>query len=313
MIDQPDLLAPVPAPAEADPPPETLFDALRHETEDGIEYWSARELARVLGYTDYRNFQKVVDKARLACANSGHPPADHFVDANEMITIGKGGQRRVADVRLSRYAGFLVVQNADPEKPVVALGQTYFAVQTRRMELADALTADALGGMSEDQRRLFIRHQLAEQNTQLAAAARRAGVRSPDDFAIFQDHGYMGLYAGERTRDIARRKGLAASQRILDYMGSDELAANLFRSSLARQRLQRDNVQDQEAANATHYEVGQAVRQVIADQGGAMPEQLPTPADGIAQLEGRERRRTQQAEARQAQLAAGQQVLFEGE
>ncbi len=292
------------------PPTPTPFEIIRHATPEGGEYWSARELAEVLGYVQWRNFRAAVDKAEVACVNSGQLVADHFAKVSKMVTLGSGARRRIDDFQLSRYACYLIVQNADPSKPIVALGQTYFAVQTRRQELADALETDALAGMTEQQRRLFVRRQLAEHNTQLATAARGAGVLTPDDFATFQDHGYMGLYAGERAHDIHQRKNLTPQQRILDYMGSDELAANLFRSSLTRQRLERDQIQGQAAANHTHYQIGHAVRQVIAEQGGTMPEDLPTPAESIQQLEQQERRQLQQHQARQAQREAGQQPLF---
>ncbi len=287
------------------------FDSIRHLTDEGHEYWSARELALVLGYRRWAEFRKAIFKAQVACASSGQAVADHFRVATQVVPVRAGGQRAVEDYHLSRYACYLLVQNADPAKPIVALGQTYFAVQTRRQELADALEHDALAGMAEDQRRLFVRRQLTEHNTQLATAARGAGVLTPDDFATFQDHGYRGLYGGEQAGDIHRRKGLSPQQRILDYMGSDELAANLFRASVTRQRLEREQIQGQTAANATHYEVGQAVRGFLTEQGATMPEDLPTPATGIPQLEQQERRRLQQEQARQTQLEAGQQTLFE--
>lgn len=293
-----------------EPAAPTPFEAIRHETAERDEYWSARELMSVLGYTNWRNFRYAIEKAQVACEMSGQSVADHFDATIKMIPTAKGARRKVEDFHLSRYACYLLVQNADPSKPIVALGQTYFAVQTRRQELADALETDALGGMTEDQRRLFVRRQLAEHNTQLATAARGAGILTPEDFATFQDHGYMGLYAGERASAIHQRKKLTPQQRILDYMGSDELAANLFRSSLTRQRLERDQIQGQDAANQTHYQIGHAVRQVIAEQGGTMPEDLPTPAESIQQLEHQERRRLQREQARQAQRDAGQQPLF---
>ncbi len=294
-----------------EPPALSPFDSIRHETEEGNEYWSARELALVLGYRRWAEFRKAVFKAQVACATSGQAVADHFRVATQLVPVRTGGQRAVEDYHLSRYACYLLVQNADPAKPIVALGQTYFAVQTRRQELADALEQDALAAMPEAQRRLFIRRQLTDHNTKLAAAAQEAGIINPDDFATFQDHGYMGLYAGERARDIHRRKGLNPQQRILDYMGSDELVANLFRASVTRQRLEREQIQGQPAANATHYEVGQAVREFLAEQGATMPEDLPTPAVGYPQLEQQERRRLLQEQDRQAQLEAGQQTLFE--
>lgn len=268
------------------------FDAIKHEDVDGVEYWSARELAEVLGYTtNYRNFQPVVKRAEAACEASGHAVSDHIAHVRNMIIVGKGARRSVEDAHLSRYACYLIVQNADPEKPIVALGQTYFAVQTRRQELADQRL---LQGMSEDQRRLFVRDQLAEHNRSLADAAASAGVISPRDFAVFQDHGYMGLYGGERARDIAARKGLTSGQRILDHMGSTELAANLFRATQTDEKLRRDGTQGRDEANATHHAVGRAVRKTIEELGGTMPEDLPTPDESIQQVRRKEQARVTQ-------------------
>jgi DNA-damage-inducible protein D len=198
----------------------SIFEQIRQTGEDDNEFWSARDLAEVLGYeTNYRNFKRVIEKAMSACENSGLDPLDHFAGASKTVELGSGAKRKLEDVHLSRYACYLVVQNADPSKEIVALGQTYFAVQTRRAEVADQMAA-----LDEDQRRLFLRGQLADHNRQLAAAANEAGVIEPADFAVFQDHGYMGLYGGLRSRDIHTRKGLKKSQRILDHMGSTELA-----------------------------------------------------------------------------------------
>jgi DNA-damage-inducible protein D len=263
----------------------SLFAKIRRETEDGNEYWSARDLAKALGYEDYRNFLKVIEKARLACENSEQAVEDHFVDTTGMIAIGKGARRKVADVHLSRYACYLIVQNADPGKEIVALGQTYFAVQTRRQE-----ESDELAGLTEEQKRLYLRGELASHNRQLAEAANLAGVVQAMDFAIFQDHGYMGLYGGLRSRDIHTRKGLKKSQHILDHMGSTELAANLFRATQTDEKLRRDRTQGKEKANRTHYEVGQEVRETIRRLGGTLPEDLPAPEEGIPQLQRRERK-----------------------
>jgi DNA-damage-inducible protein D len=263
----------------------SLFAQIRHETEDDYEYWSARDLAKALGYEEYRNFLKVVQKARIACENSGQSVEDHFVDVTDMIQIGKGGRRRVADVHLSRYACYLIVQNADPGKEVVALGQTYFAIQTRRQE-----ESDELASLTEEQKRLYLRGQVANHNRQLAEAANLAGVVQAMDFAIFQDHGYMGLYGGLRARDIHDRKGLKKSQYILDHMGSTELAANLFRATQTEEKLRREHIQGKEKANYTHYEVGQEVRETIRRLGGTLPENLPTPKESIQQLQRQERK-----------------------
>ena len=199
-----------------------------------------------------------------------------------MVEIGSGARRELVDVRLSRYACYLVVQNGDPSKPVIANGQTYFALQTRRQELADAAHLSRLG---EDEKRLAIRAELAEHNKALAAAAKEAGVESSLDYAIFQDHGYRGLYGGLGNKEIHARKGLKKSQKILDHMGSTELAANLFRATQAEEKLRRDQVQGKAKANQTHLEVGKKVRQTIAELGGTMPENLPTPEESIRQLE----------------------------
>jgi DNA-damage-inducible protein D len=247
-----------------------------------MEYWSSRDFAEVLGYGDYRNFEGVIEKAKLACFNSGHRVEDHFVDVTEMIEIGKGGQRPVKTVLLSRYACYLAIQNADPRKEIVAHGQTYFAIQTRRQELADAAI--------EEERRLLLREEMRRHNAQLADAAKGAGVVEPKDYAIFQNHGYKGLYGGLTAENIHHRKGLRKSQRILDHMGSTELAANLFRATQAEEKLRRDQVQGKDAANLTHYKVGAKVRQTIRELGGTMPEELPA-ADSIKKIESKRRKR----------------------
>ena len=210
------------------------FEPIRHVSAAGNESWSSREIAKVLGYSDYRNFERVMEDARTACFNSGQPVADHFVDVTDMIEIGKGGKRPVKTVMLSRYACYLAIQNADPGKEIVAQGQTYFATQTRRQELSDEET--------EEQRRLIIRGELRQHNSTLAEAAKDAGVIEPRDYAIFQNHGYMGLYGGLGAQDIHRRKELKKSQQILDHMGSTELAANLFRATQAEDKLRREQI-----------------------------------------------------------------------
>lgn len=261
---------------------QATFDNLRHEDENGNEYWLARQLAKVLEYSQYRHFLPVLERAREAGRNSGQQMADHMEDVLTMVQIGSGAQRELADVRLSRYACYLIVQNGDPAKPVIANGQTYFAIQARRQELADDVNFVQL---SEDERRLAIRDELATHNKHLAAAAKDAGVQTPLDYAIFQDHGYKGLYGGMGAKDIHGQRGLKKSQKILDHMGSTELAANLFRATQTEEKLRRDQVQGKAQANQTHFDVGQKVRQTIDELGGTMPENLPTPDTSIRQLE----------------------------
>jgi len=260
------------------------FEKIRRTNDAGAEYWSSRDFADVLGYSDYRNFEQVISKARLACFNSGQRIEDHFVDITEMIEIGKGGQRSVKTIMLSRYACYLIVQNADPSKEIVALGQTYFAVQTRRQELS--------GRDTEEERRLLLREEMKLHNLRLAGVARSAGVIEPQDYAIFQDHGYRGLYGGLGAKEIHHRRGLKKSQQILDHMGSTELAANLFRATQTEEKLRRDKIIGRDKANRTHYDVGVKVRQTIRELGGTMPENLP-PAESIKKLEARNRKKTQ--------------------
>ena len=257
------------------------FERIKRTNDARMEFWSSRDFAEVLGYGDYRNFEGVVEKAKLACFNSGHRIDDHFVDVTEMIEIGKGGQRPVKTILLSRYACYLAIQNADPKKEIVAQGQTYFAVQTRRQELADERV--------EEERRLLLREEMRRHNVQLADAAKGAGVVEPVDYAIFQNHGYMGLYGGLKMEDIHRRKRLKKSQKILDHMGSTELAANLFRATQAEEKLRRDKVKGKDAANRTHHIVGAKVRQTIQELGGTMPEDLPV-AESVRKIESQMRK-----------------------
>ncbi|MGH8786782.1 MAG: DNA damage-inducible protein D [Cupriavidus necator] len=265
------------------------FERIRQIGSEGEEYWFARDLAPLLDYQDWRNFVQVIEKAKVACAQSGHEVFDHFGDVTKMVRIGSSAKRPIADIRLSRYACYLIVQNGDPSKPVIANGQTYFAVQTRRRELADAAR---FGKLSEDERRLMLRGELTEHNKALTAAAKNAGVETALDYAVFQDHGYKGLYGGLGAKDVHTAKGLKKSQKILDHMGSTELAANLFRATQTEEKLRRERVHGKKHANQTHYEVGAKVRQTIADLGGTMPEKLPSPEKSIKQIE-REQRQLQ--------------------
>lgn len=261
---------------------DSIFENIKKIDEDEIEYWSAREMAKVLEYSEYRHFIPVIEKAKAACRNSDQNISDHFEDVLEMIEIGKGGKRQVDSVKLSRYACYLIVQNADPGKEVVANGQTYFAVQTR---IAEIKQMDEYNHLStEDEKRLFLRNEMIRHNIQLADAAKDAGVIDPKDYAIFQNHGYRGLYGGLDAKAIHARKGLKKSQKILDHMGSTELAANLFRATQTEEKLRREQIRGKQKANKTHYEVGAKVRKTIEELGGTMPEKLPV-AESIKSLE----------------------------
>ncbi len=258
------------------------FEKLKKINEYGQEYWMARQLSKTLEYAEFRNFLPVIEKARKACENSGQQVADHFVEMHEMVSIGSGAEREMPSFALSRYACYLLVQNADPTKSVIANGQTYFALQTRRQELADD---EAFQQLKEDEKRLFLRNELKEHNKQLVEAAQLAGVETTIDFAVFQNHGYKGLYGGLDAKGIHGRKGLKKSQKILDHMGSTELAANLFRATQAEEKLRRDEVKGKDKANQTHFEVGAKVRQTIKELGGTMPEELPVPEKSVKKLE----------------------------
>ena len=260
----------------------TLFESIKEIDENGNEYWGARKLAKVLEYSDFRHFLPVVERAKEACNNSGHSVADHFEDYLEEIEHGKGAKQKYDSVKLSRYACYLIVQNADPSKEVVAQGQTYFAVQTRLQEIRQMEEYNRLA--SEDEKRLFLRDEMKRHNIQLADAAKGAGVIEPLDYSIFQNHGYMGLYGGLDAKGIHKNKGLKKSQNILDHMGSTELAANLFRATQTEEKLRRDNIKGKQQANKTHFDIGEKVRKTIEDIGGTMPEDLPV-ADSIKKLE----------------------------
>lgn len=258
------------------------FEAIKQIGDSGMEFWSSRALSKLLEYSEYRHFTPVLARAREACTNSGQSAQDHFEEILAMVKIGSGAQRELSDVKLSRYACYLVVQNGDPSKPVIAAGQTYFALQTRRQELEDD---KAFKSLREDEKRLFLRNELKEHNKHLVETAQQSGVETALDFAVFQNHGYKGLYGGLDQKAIHERKGLKKSQKILDHMGSTELAANLFRATQTEEKLRRDEVSTKQRANQTHYEVGQKVRQTIKDLGGTMPESLPSPDKSIQQLE----------------------------
>ena len=255
------------------------FEDIKHIREDGSEYWSARELAPALEYTQWRNFENVIKRAMIACENSGHSILDDFAEVSKIVEAGATSKPK-KDYELSRYACYLIVQNGDPRKQVIALGQTYFAIQTYRQELADHYNQ-----LDEDRRRLVVRGDIKQWNQLLAETAHDAGVITNEEFAIFQNAGYMGLYGGLDVDDIHSKKKLSAEQKILDFMGSTELIANLFRISQTEEKLRKDNIIGAEKATSTNYAVGREVRKAIEKIGGTMPEDLPTPEKSIQQIE----------------------------
>lgn len=265
---------------------EETFESIKHVNEYGNEFWYARELQSILEYTEWRNFQKLIEKAQTACENSDMAVDECFVEVNKTSPMPNGGVKLIDDYILSRYACYLIVMNGDPRKEVIAVGQTYFAVKTRQQELIDHYDE-----LSEDQKRLAIRKEMKAHNKSLAEAAQKAGVIKSYDFAIFQNYGYQGLYGGLGAKEIHARKGLKENEQILDHMGSTELAANLFRATQTDEKLRRENIRGKEKANQTHYVVGRKVRQTIAELGGTMPEDLPTPEKSIKQIESEQKKR----------------------
>lgn len=254
----------------------SVFEKIKKINQYEQEYWLARELSKVLEYAKWDKFLNVINKAMDACKNSNQSVENHFLQSGNMVQIGSGTERKIIDYHLSRYACYLIVQNADPSKEVVAKGQTYFAIQTRKQEISQMEQYQNL--QSDDERRLFLRNELKKHNLQLASAAKEVGVIEPIDYAIFQDHGYRGLYGGLNSKDIHKRKGLKQSQKILDHMGSTELAANLFRATQTEDKLKSDKgrINSKNQANQIHEEIGRKVRKAIKDIGGTMPENLPT-------------------------------------
>ncbi len=275
------------------------FEDIKQIRADGTEYWSARELAPALEYTKWENFQNVIKRAMIACENSGHSVEYDFPEVRKIVEAGITS-KPVKDYELTRYACYLIVQNGDPRKEVIALGQTYFAIQTYRQEVADHFNE-----LDEDRRRLVVRGDIKQWNQMLAETAHNAGVITNEEFAIFQNAGYMGLYGGLDVDDIHKRKNLQVGQKILDYMGSTELIANLFRISQTEEKLRKDEVDNSKTATSIHYSVGKEVRGAIEKIGGTMPEDLPTPEKSIQEIE------KEQMDLLKAKAKAGKLMLDE--
>ena len=254
------------------------FEDIKHIDEEGIEFWYARELMPILQYSNWQNFEKIIEKAKISCENSDINAIDHFIDISKMVKIGSGAYREQIDFKLTRYACYMIAQNGDSRKKVIALAQTYFAVQTRKQEL----TEKEYTMLTEDEKRFYQRNLTKKGNYSLNQTAKNAGVKN---FDKFHNAGYKGLYNGETADDIAKRKGLRYREDILDNMGSEELAANLFRITQTESKLKKDNIQTEKEANKTHYNVGAKVRKTIKELGGTMPEDLPTPKKSLKQLE----------------------------
>ena len=255
------------------------FESIKHISKDGYEFWYARELSNVLEYTQWRNFTKVIDKARIACKNSGYDIDDHFAEVSKIVEAG-ATSKPVTDFKLTRYACYLIVQNGDPRKEVIALGQTFFAIQTRRQEVADYFNQ-----LDEDNKRLVVRGDIKQWNQMLAEAAHNAGVITDEEYATFQNAGYMGLYGGLTVAGIHKKKGLKDDEKILDFMSSTELIANLFRISQTEEKLKKDKISSADAANEAHFIVGSEVRNTIQRVGGTLPEAMPTPTRSITDIE----------------------------
>ena len=254
------------------------FEDIKHIDENGVEFWYARELMPILQYSNWQNFEKIIDKAKISCENSDISVFEHFTDVSKTIKMPKGAEKTILDYKLTRYACYLIAQNGDSRKKVIALAQTYFAVQTRKQEI----TEKEYSMLTEDEKRFYQRNLTRKGNYSLNQAAKKAGVKN---FDKFHNAGYKGLYNGETADDIAKRKGLRYREDILDNMGSEELAANLFRITQTESRLKKDNICGEKEANKTHYKIGKNIREVIAKNGGTMPENLPTPKKSLKQLE----------------------------
>jgi len=256
------------------------FDNIKETDEEGNEFWSARELQVILGYTKWENFKKVVEKAMLACKQAENEVFEHFPDVKRTIEMPNSAIKNVADYKLSRYACYLIVQNGDPRKKVIALGQTYFAVQTRKSEVNASFDR-----LDENNKRVVIRNQITGSNQLLAKAAYRANIKTNLQFATFQNQGYRGLYGGLAVADIHKRKGLNKKEKILDYMGSVELGANLFRITQTEARLTNEGISNPQDANDIHYDVGSKVRNLMVTMQTGLPEDLTTPDKNINTVE----------------------------
>lgn len=254
------------------------FEDIKHIDNNGVEYWLARELQEVLGYTKWGNFLNVINKAKTSVETSDINILDHFADVSKMVEIGSEAIREIDDIMLTRYACYLIVQNGDPRKKMIALGQQYFAIQTRKQEIEEKDFEE----LSEDERRLLLRSDVRGFNKKLAKAAQNCGV---ENFGRFQNAGYKGLYDGETAADIKQRKNLKKNEDILDHMGSTELAANFFRITQTEERLKKGDIKGQEKADTTHYNIGKKVRETMKEISGVLPEELPTPEKSIKQIE----------------------------
>ena len=255
-----------------------MFENIKHIDEFGSEYWLARELMLVLDYSNWQNFEKIINKSKLSCQNSGINILEHFIDVSKTILMPKNASKQICDYKLSRYACYLIAQNGDSRKKTIALAQTYFAVQTRKMEIQEK----EYSKLTEDEKRLYQRKLTRKGNYSLNQVAKKSGVKN---FDKFHNYGYRGLYNELTADDIAKRKGLRYREEILDNMGSDELIINLFRISQTEQKLQKDNVKTENVANITHYKVGSKIRDTIKELGGILPEDLPTPNKSLKQIE----------------------------
>ncbi|WP_180382676.1 DNA damage-inducible protein D [Streptococcus oralis] len=272
---------------------ELTFENIKHIDENGVEFWYARELQTILEYMEWRNFNQVIDKAKIACENSGKRVVANFVDVNKTVQLNFG-TREIVDIKLSRYACYLIVQNGDPRKEVIALGQSYFAIKTRQQELNDDFNQ-----LTEDQKRIAIRDEIKHHNKSLSESAGNAGVKN---FGRFHNSGYKGLYGGLTMQDIHNLKELNEGEHILDFMGSAELAANLFRATQTDEVLRRRNIKGEDLANDTHFNVGRTIRNTMKELGTTMPENLPTPRESIQELKNKQKELEKQADNNQLSL-----------